>query len=178
MVRAKHIGEACGFERAYVLAAGQFRDEIQHANAARSIWASWTVRTRHPSESRICLTALPPGALLSRTRMPTCGAMGVGLVLTVFSIRQDGSEKRRIKGLRRIGQCVSIDFPGTRVAFSRRSGMCLIATLSYWPTTRPLPEAYFCRPVPSQKTRYTDGRREASLPVKKIWSPSRDHSPS
>src|ERR1700694_1439085 len=52
-------------------------------SSAMSIWVSATMRTRHPSESRICLTALPPGAWSSRTRMPTCRGVGVELVLTM-----------------------------------------------------------------------------------------------
>src|SRR5258708_33673147 len=64
------------------------RDHSPVFSSDSNIWASATMRTRHPSESRICLTALPPGALSSRTRMPTCGVVevGLGLVLTILSI--------------------------------------------------------------------------------------------
>src|SRR5258708_25662034 len=67
--------------------------------------ASETMRTRQPSESRICLTALPPEALLSRTRMPTCRTTGVGLVLTIPSMPQESRGGGfEIKRLRRIRQ--------------------------------------------------------------------------
>src|SRR6266849_1079222 len=45
--------------------------------------------------------------------------------------------------------------------------------------TKRVPERYFCKPMPSQKILYVAYRREGSdpvEPVKKIWTPSRDHS--
>src|SRR5258708_31829660 len=63
------------------------------------------MRPRQPSESRICLTALPPEALPSRTRMPTCRTTGVGLVLTIPSMPQESRGAGvEIKRLRRIRQ--------------------------------------------------------------------------
>src|SRR5689334_10044789 len=66
-------------------------------SSARSIWLSETTRTRHPSESRICLTALEPWALSSRTRMPTCCGVGVGvgLVLTILRVYAQCADKGR-----------------------------------------------------------------------------------
>ena len=37
---------------------------------------------------------------------------------------------------------------------------------------------YLCKPMPSQKMRYVALRFAESVPVKKIWNPSRDHSAS
>src|SRR5229473_6250266 len=60
------------------------RDHSPVLSSARSILVSGTTRTRQPSESRICLTALAPGASLSRTSSPTWrGSTSVGLVLTI-----------------------------------------------------------------------------------------------
>src|ERR1700720_3324280 len=93
-----------GPSRPVIATSAITRDHSPVFSSARSIWVSGTMRTRHPSESRICLTALPPGAFSSRTRIPTCVRAGVGLVLIKLSIRQDGSDRRRIKRLRRIRQ--------------------------------------------------------------------------
>src|SRR5882672_3032631 len=59
------------------------RDHSPVLSSARSILVSGTTRTRQPSESRICLTALAPGASLSRTRRPTWRGSIEGLVLTI-----------------------------------------------------------------------------------------------
>src|SRR6267378_3697303 len=80
------------------------RDHSPVLSSARSILVSGTRRTRQPSESRICLTALAPGASLSRTRRPTWRGPTVGLVLTILIIESRPPFWLAIKGLRRIGQ--------------------------------------------------------------------------
>jgi hypothetical protein len=93
------------------------RDHSPVLSSARSIWASDTTRTRQPSESRICFTALAPWASLSRTRRPTCRGSRVGLVLTIL----DYSPKIRL------------------LASNQWAAAYEVTDLSYWPTARLVP---------------------------------------
>jgi hypothetical protein len=103
--------------------------------------------------------------------MPTCSGADVGLVPKILSIvpgsQREAANQAAAAYLAILLVSMRIDENEDVMPQGVGKASCGLP-LCYWPTTSPLPGAYFCNPVPSQKMRKTDGRREESLPVKKI----------